>query len=73
VEAEIAVGKATGAVAGVVEAVVMAEQDPVVEVGGSAGVPGVDVVGVAPGTGGVAAFGAAGLVADEECLALGGG
>ena len=38
----------------------------------AAGRPGVGVVGVAPGAGDVAAFGAAGGVADQECLALGG-
>ena len=38
----------------------------------AAGVPGVVVVGLAPGAGDVAALGAAGAVADQEGLALGG-
>ena len=74
-EAVVAVGEALEAPVGFVGAVVVvaAEQDAVVEVGAAGGRPGVEVVGFAPGAGGVAAFGAAGRVADEECLALGGG
>ena len=72
VELEVAVGEAVGAVAGVVDPVVMvaAEQDGVGRGRWVRRVPGVEVVGVAPGAGGLTAFGAAGLVADQECLAL---
>ena len=74
-EAEVSVGEAVGAVARVVGSVVVvaADEDAVVEVGGAAVVPGVEVVGFAPGAGGVASFGTTGLVADQESFALGGG
>ena len=53
--------------------VTAAEQDSVVEVGAAAVVPGVEVVGLAPGAGDVAALGAAGAVPHQKGLSLGGG
>jgi hypothetical protein len=76
VESEVTVGESLVEVAVVVGSVVMvgAEQEAVVQVGVAAGGPGlIGVVGFAPGSGDVAAGGAADPVADGEGLALGGG
>ena len=73
VEAVVAVGQSLEAPSWFVGpmVVVAAEEDGVREVGPAAGVPWVEVVGLAPGAGDVAALAAAGAVADEEGLAFG--
>jgi hypothetical protein len=72
VEGDVAVGELVVSVVGVVDALVVmrAEQDSVFDGGGSTAVPGVFVVGVAPGGGDGAALGSAASVADAECFAL---
>jgi hypothetical protein len=69
------VGEEFGVPAGFVEEVVVpgALQHQVGELGGSAGVPGVDVVAFAPGGGAVAAGEPAVAVADDEGVVEGAG
>jgi len=68
VEAVVAVGEAFESPSWFVGLVVVvaAEQDAVGEVGAATGVPGVEVVGLAPGAGDVAALGTTGPVADQQ-------
>lgn len=74
-EADVARREPLGALLWVVDAAVVAaaEQDAVAQVGGAVATLGVEVVGVTPGAGDVAAFGAADPVSDQQCLALGAG
>jgi hypothetical protein len=74
VEADVAIGEAIGSVGRVVDpmVVVAAEQDAVVEVGAPAVLPRMQVVGLAPGGGDVAALGTTDGVTHAHRQALGG-
>ena len=73
-EAEVPAGEAIGPIGRVVDPMVVmpAEEDAVVEVRASAVLPRMQVMGLAPGGGDVAALGTTRRVTHTHCQALGG-